>query len=677
RLSFAQERLWFLSRHEAEAGLYNVPIALRLRGPLNREALHAGLREIVARHEVLRTSFPETDGIARQNIASAADLSMPVVEMVESEMPKFLLQQARLPFDLATGPLIRTCLLELGNQDHVLLVVLHHIVSDGWSLGVMLREFNALYDAFSRGAASPLQPLAIQYADYSEWQREWLQGEVLERQLEYWRKQLAGHETLSLPTDRPHSARPTPAGAMERSRLPEPLVSKLKLLSGQQGVTLFMTLLAGFKILLYRYTGQTDISVGLGIANRNRQELESLIGFFVNTLVLRTQFTEGSSVAELLQRVRDVSLQAYAHQDIPFERLVEALDPVRELGRTPFFQALFVLQNVPLPKVTWNGLEATASIVETGTAKFDLTLAAREEDGELELSLEYRTELFNAERMKRLLQHYRTLLEGIAVSVETRISELEMLSEPEKQQLLVEWNRTEAPDSTDKCVHQWFEEQAAKTPQAVAVMNEDGQISYGELNRRANRLAHYLTKLGVGPEVRVAVCMERGLEMLVGILGVLKAGGAYVPLDPADPSARRSYMLKDAGATIVLTNERFAQQMAGCADHVVDLDKAREEIGRQSGDNLRLQMDPENLAWVIYTSSSTGRTKGMAVPHRSAVSVMRPKLIDAIDQNPSVERLLDLYAPTEDTPSNTRAYVLDGHMELGPVSIQVKFYIGG
>src|SRR5689334_22356253 len=430
RLSFAQERLWFLSRYEGEASLYNVPVALRLRGLLNREALHASLQEIVARHEVLRTSFPETDGTARQNIAAAADLSMPVVEMVESEMLKFLRQQARLPFDLATGPLIRTCLLELGNQDHVLLIVLHHIVCDGWSLGVMLREFNALYDSFSRGAASPLQPLAIQYADYSEWQREWLQGEVLERQLDYWRKQLAGHETLSLPTDRPYSARPTLAGAMERSRLPEPLVSKLKLFSDQQGVTLFMTLLTGFETLLYRYTGQTDISVGTGIANRSRQELEPLIGFFVNTLVLRTQFTEDASVAELLQRVRDVSLQAYAHQDMPFERLVEALDPVRELSRTPFFQVLFALQNAPLPTVAWDGLEATASILETGTAKFDLTLSAREEDGELELSLEYRTELFNAERMKRLLEHYRTLLEGMVVSVDARIGELEILMVP-------------------------------------------------------------------------------------------------------------------------------------------------------------------------------------------------------------------------------------------------------
>src|SRR5579871_136956 len=430
RLSFAQERLWFLARYETEASLYNVPVALRLRGELNIEAAQAGLQEMVNRHEVLRTSFPKVGDGTIQDIAAAMEVPFAKEEIGEDELDQVLREQARRPFDLGHGPLIRASLFRIGSQDHVLLVVMHHIVSDGWSLGVVLREFNALYDAFSRGAASPLPPLAIQYADYSEWQREWLQGEVLERQLEYWRKQLAGHETLNLPTDRPYSAKPTLAGAMERSRLPEPLLSKLKLFSDQQGITLFMTLLAGFEILLYRYTGQTDISVGSAIANRSRQELESLIGFFVNTLVLRTQFTEDSTVAELLQRVRDVSLQAYAQQDIPFERLVEALDPVRELGRTPFFQVLFALQNAPLPTVSWKGLEATASIVETGTAKFDLTLSAREEDGELELSLEYRTELFKAERMRRLLQHYRTLLEGMVVSLDARVGELEILMVP-------------------------------------------------------------------------------------------------------------------------------------------------------------------------------------------------------------------------------------------------------
>ncbi|HXC43858.1 MAG TPA: amino acid adenylation domain-containing protein, partial [Candidatus Dormibacteraeota bacterium] len=698
RLSFAQERLWFLSRYEAESSWYNVPVALRLRGPLNREALHAGLQEIVARHEVLRTSFPETDGIARQNIASAADLSMPVFEMVESEMPKFLRQQARLPFDLDTGPLIRTCLLQLGNQDYVLLVVLKNIVCDGWSLGIMLRELTELYSAFSRGAASPLQPLAIQYADFSEWQREWLQGELLEKQTAYWETQLAGVEPLDLPTDRTYSTNPDLSGAIEIALLPQTLSGQLKTLSRQKDVTLFMTLLTAFKVLLHRYSGQTDIAVGTGVAGRRTPEVEPLIGFFVNTLVLRTQFTEDSSVAGLLQQVRDVSLQAYAHQDVPFERLVEALDPVRELGRTPLFQALFALQNAPLPTVSWDGLEATASLVETGTAKFDLTLSVREEDGELALSLEYRTELFNAERMKRLLQHYRTLLEGIVVSVDARIGELELLSEAERQQLLVEWNRTEAPYSTDKCVHQLFEEQAAKTPQAVAVMDEDGQISYGEFNRRANQLAHYLARMSVGPEVRVGICMERDLEMMVSVLGVLKAGGAYVRVDPADPSTRRNYMVKDAGAKFVLTNERLIQQMAGCTEHVVDLKEVREEIEKQSSDNLNVLVDPENLAWVIYTSSSAGRPKGTAIPHRSAVSMLQRTLIDGTDRNPSVERWLNLNAPIEDMTyatyaevkpgeqgavmirralSNTQAYVLDGHMRLVPVGIKGELYLGG
>src|SRR5580765_7426555 len=622
RLSFAQERLWFLARYETEAGLYNVPVALRLRGELNIEAVKASLQEMVNRHEVLRTSFPEVGDSTIQDIAAEMEVPFAMAEIREDELDQVLREQARRPFDLSHGPLIRASLFRIRSQDHVLLVVMHHIVSDGWSLGVMLREFNVLYDSFSRGVASPLPPLPIQYADYSEWQREWLQGEVLERQLDYWRKQLAGHETLSLPTDRPYSAKPTLAGAMETSRLPQPLLSKLKLFSDQQGVTLFMTLLAGFEILLYRYTGQTDISIGSAIANRSRQELEPLIGFFINTLVLRTQFTEDSSAAELLQRVRDVSLQAYAHQDIPFERLVEALDPVRELGRTPFFQALFALQNTPLPTVSWQGLEATASIVETGTAKFDLTLSAREEGGELELSLEYRTELFNPERMKRLLRHYRTLLEGMVVSVDARIGELEMLSEPERQQLLMEWNRTESPYSSDKCVHQLFEEQAARAPQAVALAEEDREISYGELNERANRLAWRLRDLGVGPETIVGLLVERSIEMVVALLGVLKAGAAYVPLDSGSARERLKYMLEDSGARLVLTSRSLSPAIREVAGPEVLLVEA-EEWRRYSSEGPQVHKESAQLAYVIYTSGSTGRPKGVGVEHRQLVNYVR------------------------------------------------------
>jgi len=619
QLSFAQERLWFLSRYETEASLYNVPVALRLRGAVNIEAVKASLREIVTRHEVLRTSFPEADDRTIQSIAPEIDLAIPVVEAGEDELPQVLRQQARQAFDLSHGPLIRASLFRIGSHEHVLLVVLHHIVSDGWSLGIILREFNVLYDAFSRGAASPLQPLPIQYADFSEWQREWLQGEVLERQLAYWKQQLSGLEALALPTDRPYPAKPTLAGAVEMSCLPQPLVAKLKSLSDQQGVTLFMTLLAGFKILLFRYTGCTDISVGSPIANRNRQELEPLIGFFVNTLVLRTAFAEDASVSRLLQQIREVSLQAYAHQDIPFERLVEALHPARELSRTPLFQVMFVLQNAPLPKVSWNGLEANASVLETGTAKFDLTLSAREEEGELELSLEYRIELFDAARMKRMLQHYRTLLEQIVASVDSRINEIEILSEAEKQQLLVEWNRTGAEYEQEKCLAELFEEQVRKTPEAVAIVSADEQLTYAELNRRANQLGHYLRRLGVAPEVRVGICVERGWEMVVGLLAILKAGGVYVPLDGSYPEERLRYTLEDAKAVVVVAQKALSEKLNGFAGQTVLLDVESEEIGRESREDLQRTTTPENLAYVIYTSGSTGKPKGVAITHGSAV----------------------------------------------------------
>ncbi|HXC44488.1 MAG TPA: amino acid adenylation domain-containing protein, partial [Candidatus Dormibacteraeota bacterium] len=622
RLSFAQERLWFLSRYEAQASIYNVPVALRLRGYLNEEAIHASLREIVARHEVLRTSYRDIDGVATQNIVSLIDLSLPVIELTEAEMPEFLRQQARVPFDLASGPVIHALLLRLGSQDHVLLVVLHHIACDGWSLGIMLQELTELYGAFSQGAASPLLPLPVQYADFAEWQREWLQGELLEKQTAYWKLQLGGVEPLDLPTDRPHSAKPTFSGATEKALLPQTLAGRLESFSRQQGVTLFMTLLAAFKILLHRYTGQTDITVGSPIANRTTRELEQLIGFFVNTLVLRTVVAEDGSVAELLRQVREVSLQAYAHQDVPFERLVEILEPARDLSRTPLFQTMFVLQNTPLPKLPWNEVEANPWVLETGTSKFDLSLSAREEDGELELSLEYSTELFGADRMKRLLQHYRILLEGIVASVDSQISEIEMLSEAERQQLLVKWNLTESTYPLDKCVHELFEEQVARTPRAVAVVDEDRQLSYEELNRRANQLAHYLRKMGVGPEVKVGVCVERDLGMVVVLMGILKAGGAYVPLDSTYPAARLNFTLQGAGASVALTERRFKQQMEWFAGRLLDLEEVREEIEKQNSENPKVEMDAENLAWVIYTSGSTGQPKGAAIRHSSAMSLI-------------------------------------------------------
>jgi amino acid adenylation domain-containing protein len=618
QLSFAQERLWFLSRYETEASLYNVPVALRLQGPLNKQALHAGLQEIVVRHEVLRTSFPENDGAAVQSIAPAADLPMPVLEMLETEMPQFLRKQARLPFNLAAGPVIRVSLLRLGSQDHVLVVVLHHIVCDGWSLGIMLQELTELYDAFSRGASSPLAPLRVQYADFAKWQREWLQGELLEKQTAYWKVQLAGVEPLNLPTDRPHPANPAFSGASEVVVLAQPLTTELRSFSRRQGVTLFMTLLAAFKILLRRYSGQTDIAVGSPIANRAVPETEPLIGFFVNTLVLRSAAAADSTVDELLQQVREVSLQAYAHQDVPFERLVEILDPARNLGRTPLFQTMFVLQNTPLPNLPWNGLKATPRMLETGTSKFDITLAAREIDEDLELSLEYSTELFDPERMKRLLRHYQALLQGMILSPERCASEIDILSAAEREQLLVEWKGIELEYDREKCLPELLEEQARRTSDAVAAISGDGQLTYTELNRKANQLGRYLRQLGVGPEVRVGICLERGCDLVVGLLGILKAGGAYVPLDGNYPQERLKYMVEDAEAAVILTQTHLLGGLNGFGGRVVLLDKDREEIEQESGEDLKAATTPENLAYVIYTSGSTGRPKGVAITHRSA-----------------------------------------------------------
>jgi amino acid adenylation domain-containing protein len=621
-LSFAQERLWFLSQYETEASLYNVPVALRLRGPLNKAALHAALQEIVARHDVLRTAFQETDGTAVQNVLQIADLPMPVHVADEKDMRELLREQARLPFDLASGPVLRSSLLQLGSQDHVLLIVLHHIACDGWSLGAMLRELNELYHAFSRGAASPLAPLPIQYADFAQWQREWLQGELLHKQTEYWKVQLAGVEQLNLPTDRPHPAIPTFAGGLHVETLPGALTSQLKSLSRQQGVTFFMTLLTAFKILLRRYTSQEDIAVGVPIANRVVHEIEPLIGFFVNTLVLRTSSAASTSVAGLLERVREVSLQAYAHQDVPFEKLVEILDPGRDLRRTPLFQTMFVLQNTPLPDLPWEELKATAWMVETGTSKFDLTLAVREIKNELELSLEYSTELFDAERMRRFLRHYQAVLNGIIERLQKPANEIDILSHEEREQLLVEWNGTTAEYNPEKCLPELFEEQARITPEAIAVVGGNTELTYAELNCRANQMAHYLQGLGVQPEVRVGICLERGWEMVVALLGVLKAGGAYVPLDGSYPEERLKYMIEDSGAAVVLTQESLLPRLRGHGRKLMVLDGEGHRIERESGENPDRRTAPENLAYVIYTSGSTGRPKGVAIAHYSTAVLL-------------------------------------------------------
>ena len=532
-LSFGQQRLWLLAQLEEQSTTYNEPAAVRLSGPLNQAALEQSLREVVRRHEVLRTTFKLVNGSPVQIIAPQPTLTLPVVtleslleEEQATEVQRLVTREQELPFDLATGSLLRVRLLKLAAESHVLLVTMHHIVSDGWSMGVFIREVIALYQAFSNELPSSLQELPIQYADFAHWQRQWLKGEVFETQLNYWKQQLARiPPVLELPTDRPRPPVQTFAGNIFSWELNQDLTQQLKTLSQHSGATLFMTLLAAFVTLLSRYSGQEDIVVGSPIANRNRSEVESLIGFFVNTLVLRTDLKDNPSFSELLARVRQVALDAYTHQDVPFEQLVEELQPERNLSHTPLFQVMFVLQNAPMEKLELPNLTLTPLEMKSITAKFDLTLSMMETEQGLQGMWEYNSDLFDPQTIARMVGNFQNLLEGIVANPEQRISDLPLLSEAERHQLLVEWNDTQAEYPQDKCIHQLFEEQVERTPEAVAVVFEQEQLTYGKLNKRANQLAHYLQSLGVGPEVLVGICVERSIDMVVGLLGILKAGG--------------------------------------------------------------------------------------------------------------------------------------------------------
>ncbi|MCL4532020.1 MAG: amino acid adenylation domain-containing protein, partial [Actinobacteria bacterium] len=543
-LSFAQERLWFLDRLEPNSPLYLIPTALRLSGHLDIPALQQSLDEIVRRHEALRTTFSEADGSPVQVVnpprpAELASLDLSDVPANERIGKAHLLlrEEARRPFDLSHDPMLRPTLVHLDQEDHILLLVLHHIASDGWSQGVLFRELGDLYRAYSQGEPSPLPELPIQYADYALWQREWLRGEVLEEELGYWRERLADSPPLlELPTDRPRPAVQSYRGATQSILLPEGLVQQLEALSRQEGVTLFMTLLAAFQTLLSRYTGQEDIPVGCPVAGRTQAETEGLIGFFVNTLVMRTDLSGDPSFQELLSRVREVTLGAYAHQDLPFERLVEELHPERNLSHNPLFQVALAFENTPPSSLKLPGLVVNPVEVDTATAKFDLTLYVYPLDGKtLKATLEYNTDLFDDSTISRMLGHIQTLLEGVVADPDQKLSTLPLLTEAERHQLLVEWNDTYTDYPRDRCIHQLFEEQVDRTPDATAVVFGDASLSYAQLNARANQLARHLRSLEVGPELLVGVAVERSLEMVVGLLGILKAGGAYLPLDPSYP----------------------------------------------------------------------------------------------------------------------------------------------
>ncbi|HOR01623.1 MAG TPA: condensation domain-containing protein, partial [Anaerolineae bacterium] len=619
-LSFAQQRLWFLDQLEPGTASYNVPDRLRLRGALDVTALERSLNEVVRRHEVLRTTFPTVDGRPAQAITPAPALALPLIDLQhlpgaerEAEAARLAAEEAARPFDLARGPLGRATLLRLAPEEHVVLLTLHHIVCDEWSSGVVVQEVAALYQAFTAGRPSPLAELPIQYADYACWQRSWLQGEVLEEQLTYWKQQLAGLVPLELPADHPRPAVPGFQGGYQAFALPPALLDGLRDLCRREGATLFMALLAGFQALLGRYSGQDDIAVGSPVANRNRAETEGLIGFFVNTLVLRSDLSGDPSFRELVRRTREAALGAYAHQDVPFDMVVDALQPARDLSRTPLFQVMLVLQNTPARALELPGLVLRGEPVYSGAAKFDLTMTLVETEQGLAGTLEYRRDLYDAATIARLAGHFQALLEGAVADPGQAISGLPLLTEGERRQFAL-WNDSAAaaPAST---IHGLFEAQARRTPEAIALACGSEQVGYRELNRRANQLAHHLQRQGVAPKALIGLCVERSVAGIVALLGILKAGGAYVPLDPAYPAERLAFMCDDAKLGLIVTQARLAARLPATARPIA-IDEGWGAIAGESGDDPESTSGPDDLAYVIYTSGSTGRPKGVLVVHR-------------------------------------------------------------
>jgi amino acid adenylation domain-containing protein len=661
--SFAQQRLWFLDQLAPGNPFYNVSTALHLTGSLNFTALKQTFNEIVRRHETLRTRFVMVEqepvqAIPAESCANAPSLTipLPLIDLRNFDNPErdtqvqqIVTQEAQHPFNLTTGPLLRVKLLQLDEAEYLLLLNLHHIVADGWSIGVLIKELGVLYKALagdkrclttSYSVSTLLPELPIQYADFAQWQREWLQGvgangtSPLQTQLAYWQKQLDGISVLNLPTDRLRPAVPTYKGAKQFLELPHSLTQALEALSSQEGVTLFMTMLAAFQTLLYRYMQQEDITVGSPIANRNRSELEGLIGFFVNSLVLRTDFSGKATFRELLNRVREVTLEAYSHQDLPFEKLVEELHPERDLSYHPFFQVVFSLQNTPIETLELPGLTLSLFEFDSKNAKLDLEFHLWQDLESLKGQMVYSTDLFDDKTITRMLGHFQTLLESIVANPEQRISDLSLLTVQERQELLIDWNDTKRDYPENKCFHQLFEAHVQKTPDAIALVFDKQQLTYRELNIRANQVAHHLQKLGVVPDVLVGICVERSLEMIVTLLGILKAGGAYLPLDPSLPQERLKFMLKDAQVSVLLTQEKLILHFEDLSKPIICIDKDWATITQHSQENPTSCVTFDNLAYVIYTSGSTGKPKGVLLQHRGLSNLAKAQ-IEVFNLQPS------------------------------------------
>ncbi|HEX7182149.1 MAG TPA: condensation domain-containing protein, partial [Thermoanaerobaculia bacterium] len=619
-LSFAQERLWFLDRFDPGSPTYNIPAALRLRGRLDQKAMELSLGEIVRRHAVLRTSFTFVDGAPSQVIAPAWEPALPLVDLSglphqerEAGTSSLATEEALRPFDLSRGPLLRVTLLRLAQDEHAALLTMHHIVADGWSLGLLIQEFCALYESYTEGRPSPLRELPIQYADYAVWQRRRLSGETLDRLIDTWKARLAGApQALELPTDRPRPTVQSFHGGATNFEVDEATAALLRRLASSQGTTLFMVLLAAFQALLHRYSGQDDLVVGSTIAGRTRKELEKLIGFFVNTLAMRIDLSADPCFSGVVARVRETSIQAYALQEMPFEKLVAELQMERDLSRAPVFQVVFQVVNTPRSAVRLPNLTVEPVEAEAQTAKFDLVVNVLESGHKLFGIWRYNRDLFDPATAVRMSSHFRALLKGVAADPEARLSELPLLTGTERQQLL-EWGGTGA-GSPVFLLHERFTRQAARSPEAPAVVFEGERLSYGELDRRATRLAQTLRAWGVGPGELVALCLERSPEIVVAILGVLKAGATYVPIDPDYPAERIGFLLADSAAPVLLSQKRAA---AGLPEHgcrTLLLDEGWEAQAPAAREALPA-VPPESPAYVIYTSGSTGRPKGVVVSH--------------------------------------------------------------
>jgi amino acid adenylation domain-containing protein len=666
-LSFAQQRLWFLDQWESESPVYNICRAYRLMGRLNIAAMEESLNAVVQRHEMLRTTFLTCDGHPSQVIRATLRVPLSIIDLQglpaaerEKIASRLANEEARRAFNLARGPLLRALLVQLADEEHMLVLTVHQIACDGWSMRILLAEFSQAYQAVSQNRSLSLPTLSVLYADFAIWQRELLSEKWIGPQISFWKETLGGAlPVVALPTDNSRPARQSFRGSRIFFGLTKSLTEALKELSCQERVTLFMTLMAAFQTLLHRYTGQEDLVVGFPIANRTGAETRGLIGFFVNSLVLRTDLSENPTFKGLLSRVRAACLGAYANQDLPFEKLVDELRPERGTTRNPLFQVMFVFRIPESPGPVLQGFQSEPMDVDCGTAKFDLTLSLAERGDQLAGFFEYSTDLFDHSTIERMAGHFQILLEGIISDSDQPISNLPLLTEAEKHQLLVEWNDTAADYPKSTCIHELFEAQVERTPEAIAVQFEGKQLSYRELNSRANQLAHYLQGLGVGPEKLVGICVERSLEMVVGLLGILKAGGAYVPLDPGYPSERLEFMLRDAQVAVLLTQGKIVDdgrwriddggpgetiedggwtRKDGQAEIIEDgrwrmedratqlsfvcIDREWDKIAQQSEEDLEKTATAQNLAYVIYTSGSTGTPKGVQIEHRSVINCL-------------------------------------------------------